>query len=93
MKPTLLLASTHIDFDAENNNADPKFKVADHVRISKYQNIFGKISLPLGQRKFCYQNNKKNVPWAYIVEDVNIEEITGTFFEQKLKQRVYRRIL
>ena len=26
----------------EDNDKDPKFKVGDHVRISKYKNIFAK---------------------------------------------------
>ena len=33
---------SYIDFDAENNNKDPKFKFAGHVIISKYKNIFAK---------------------------------------------------
>ena len=28
------------------NNKDPKFKVGDHVRISKYKNIFAKRYSP-----------------------------------------------
>ena len=32
----------YIDFKNENNNEDPKFKVGDNVRISKYENIFAK---------------------------------------------------
>ena len=27
----------------EVNNKDPKFKVGDHVRISKYKSIFAKL--------------------------------------------------
>ena len=30
----------------ESNNEDPKFVVSDHVRISKYKNIFIKYSIP-----------------------------------------------
>ena len=33
---------TYIDFKKEVNDKDPKFKVGDHVRISKYKNIFAK---------------------------------------------------
>ena len=33
---------TYIDFCKEVNNKDPKFQVGDHVRISKYKNIFAK---------------------------------------------------
>ena len=29
-------SSTYIDFGIENKDKDPKFKVSDHVRISKY---------------------------------------------------------
>ena len=28
---------TYIDFGIENNEKDPKFKVGDHVRVSKYK--------------------------------------------------------
>ena len=30
----------------ENNEKDPEFKIGDHVRISKYKNIFGKGYTP-----------------------------------------------
>ena len=32
--------SAHIDFDVENNEKDPRFKVGDHMRISKCKNIY-----------------------------------------------------
>ena len=40
MKPINVQPSKYIDFNIENENKDPKFKVGDHVRISKYMNIF-----------------------------------------------------
>ena len=36
----------YIDFKKEINNKDPKFKVGDHVRISKYKNTFAKRYIP-----------------------------------------------
>ena len=42
MKPVDVKNNTYIDFKIEINNKDPKFKVGDHVRISKYKNIFTK---------------------------------------------------
>ena len=33
---------TYIDFKKDVNDKDPKFKVGDHVIISKYKNIFTK---------------------------------------------------
>ena len=35
-------SSTYIDFNAEKNDKDPKCKVGNHIRISKYKNIIGK---------------------------------------------------
>ena len=42
MKPVNVKDNTYIDFKKEVNDKDPKFKVVDHVRISKYKNIFAK---------------------------------------------------
>ena len=42
MKPLDVRSNTYIDFDKRNNKEDPEYKVGDHVRISKYKNIFAK---------------------------------------------------
>ena len=42
MKHADVKSSMHIDFDIENNEKGHKFEVGDHVRISKYKNIFAK---------------------------------------------------
>ena len=44
MKPIDVKDNRYIDFGKEVNDNDPKFKVGDHVRISKYKNIFAKDS-------------------------------------------------
>ena len=46
MKPVDVESTTYIDFNKENNKQGPKFKVSDHVRISKYKNIFAKGYVP-----------------------------------------------
>ena len=40
MEPTEFKDNTYIDFGKEVNDNDPKFKVGDNVRTSKYKNIF-----------------------------------------------------
>ena len=40
MKPIQVKDNTYINFGKESNDKDPKFKVANDVRISKYKNIF-----------------------------------------------------
>ena len=37
MKPVNVKSSKYIDFVKENNDKDPKFKVDDHVRPSRYK--------------------------------------------------------
>ena len=46
MKPVAVKSNTYIDFRLENIVKDPKFKVADHLRISKYKSIFVKCYTP-----------------------------------------------
>ena len=46
MKPVNVKVNTCIDFEKEVNERDLKFKVGDHVRISKYKNIFAKGYTP-----------------------------------------------
>ena len=42
MKPIEVKDNTYINIGREVHEKDPKFKVGDHVRISKYKNIFAK---------------------------------------------------
>ena len=46
MKPVDVKDNTFIDFKIEVNDKDSKYKVGDHVRISKYKNIFAKVYTP-----------------------------------------------
>ena len=42
MKPVDVEDNAYIDFEKEVDDKDPKFKVGDYVRISKYKNNFAK---------------------------------------------------
>ena len=43
------------EYNEESNKKDPKFKIGDHVRISKYKNIFAiGYAQILARRSFCY---------------------------------------
>ena len=46
MKSIDVKDNTYINTDKEVNDKDPKFKVGDHVRISKHKNIFAKGYTP-----------------------------------------------
>ena len=94
MKPIDVKDNTYIDFGKEVNDNDPKFKVGYHVRISKYENIFAKSYTPNWSEEFFVIKEIKNtVPWTYVINDLNGEEIIGTFYEkelQKIDQQEFR---
>ena len=87
MKPIGVKDNTHIDFCKENNDKDPKFQVGDHVRISKYKNIFAKgCTLNCSEEVFAISKTKNTAPWTYAINDLNGEEIIGTFYEKELQK-------
>ena len=46
MKPVDVMDNTYINFFKKINDKDPKFKVGDYVKMSKYKNIFAKGYMP-----------------------------------------------
>ena len=85
MNSTDVKISIYIDLDVENNDKDPKFKVEDHVRISKHKNIFG-YSPRWPEEVFVIKKVQNTVPWTYVISDLNGEEIVGMFYEKELQK-------
>ena len=56
IKPKDLSDSVLVEYVGETNKKDPKFKIRDHVRISKYKNIFSKGYLPDWSEEFFVIN-------------------------------------
>ena len=84
MKPVDVTDNTYIDFKKEVNDKNPKFKVGDYVRTSKYENIFAKVYTPNWPEEIVVINKIKNtVPWTYVINDFNGEEIIGIFYEKE----------
>ena len=94
MKPVDVRDNTYINFKKQSNDKNPKFKVGDHVIISKYKNIFAKGYMPnWSEEIFIIKRIKNSVPWTYVINDLNGEEIVGTFYENELQgtsQKEYR---
>ena len=87
MKPIDVKDNTYINTSKEINNKDPKFKVGARVRISKYKNIFAKGYMPSwSEEVFFIKKVKNTVPWTYVINDLNGEEIIGTFYEKELQK-------
>ena len=66
---------------------DPKLKIVDIVRISKYENILSKDYSPsCSEEAFVIKTVKNTVPWTYVINDLNGEELAGTFCKKELQK-------
>ena len=74
MKPVDVTFDFYAEYNVDSYEKDPKFKAGDHVRISKYKNIFPK--------------GYSTVPWTYVVNDLKGEETVGSFLKKNCKRLV-----
>ena len=87
MKPKNVQDNSFTEYNEESNEKDPKFKVGDHVRISKFKNVFVKGYTPnWSEENFIVIKIKNTVPWTYVTSDLNGEEIVGSFYEKELQK-------
>ena len=86
MKPVDVKDSTYIDFKKEINDKDPKFKIGDYVRISKYKNIFDKEYMPNSSEEiFVVSKIKNSVSWTYVISDLNVKKLLAHFMKNNYK--------
>ena len=87
MKPKNVTDNSFVEYNKESNQKDPKFEIGDHVRISKYKNIFAKgCRLNWSEEIFVVKKIKNTVPWTYEISDLNGENIVGSFYEKELQK-------
>ena len=86
MKPIDVTSDAYAECNEDLNKKDPKFKVGDHVRISKHKTIFAKRYAPNWSEETIASKIKNTVPWTYVISDMNDEEIIGTFYEKELQK-------
>ena len=75
-----------ISENVDSNEKYPKFKVGDHVRISKHKNIFAIGYTPnWSEKAFAISKPKKTGPCIYVINDLNGEETVGNFYDKELQ--------
>ena len=85
---------SYAEYMKDLNKKDLKFRVGDHVRISKYINIFAKgYTQNWLEEVFFVSEIKNTVPWTYVVSDLKDEEITGSFYEKELQKTLLKKNL
>ena len=87
IKPSEVTSDSYAEYNEDFNIKYRKFKVGDHVRISKYKNVFGKgCAANWSEEGFVVRKINNSVPWNYVVSDLNGEDITGGFYEKELQR-------
>ena len=65
MKPIDVTSDSYAEYNEDSNEKDPKFKVVDHIKISKYKNIFAKkYTHNWSEEVFVVSKLKNTVPWT-----------------------------
>ena len=87
MKPIHNTSGSYAEYNEDSNENKPKFKVGDHVRISKYKNIFAKEYIPnWSEEVFIINKIKNTVPWTYAISDLNGEPIAVVVYGKELQK-------
>ena len=75
------------------NDQDPKFKIGDIVRISKYKNICAKCYFPNWSKEvFLIKKVRNTVPWTYVTSDLKGKEIVGTFYGKRIAKNKSKQV-
>ena len=87
MKPIDVTDDSFAEHNEESNKRNPKLKVGDHVRIFKYKNIFARGYAPnRSEEIFVIKKVINTVPWTYVINGLNNEEIIGSFYEKRIAE-------
>ena len=83
IKPINVTSDSYAEYNENFNKKYPKFKVGDHVRTSQYKNIFAKGYTPnWSEEDFVVNKIKNTVPWTCVINDLNGDLITESFYEK-----------
>ena len=85
MNPIDVKSDSYAKHSVDSNDENHKFKIDNHVRISKYKNIFTNGYAPNWSGEvFVISKMKITVPWTYFIDDLNGEKVVWTFYEKEL---------
>ena len=87
MNPVDVTFDPYAEYKEDSNEKDSKCKVGNHVRISKYKNIFAKgYTQNWLEDVFVVSKIKDKVPWTYVINNLNGQQITEIFYEKEVQK-------
>ena len=86
-KPINVTSDSYLEQSEYSNKKEPRFRVGDRVRISKYKKIFAnEYSQNWSEEVFVVSKIKNTVPWTYTISDLNGEPIARSFYEKEFQK-------
>ena len=86
MKSFDVMSGTCIEFCAENNKKDPKFKFGNHERVSNYKNIFAKGYTANRSEEIFVIKKLKKIYHGHVLLVIG-KEIVKNFYEKNCKKQ------
>ena len=87
VNPVDVTFDPYAEYKEDSNEKDSKCKVGNHVRISKYKNIFAKgYTQNWLEDVFVVSKIKDKVPWTYVINNLNGQQITEIFYEKEVQK-------
>ena len=94
MKPIDVTSDSYAEYNEDSNVIKPKFKIGDHVRISKYKNIFAnRYTQNWSEEVFVVSRIKNTVLQTYVISDLNGKPIAGSFYEKLFMKKLVKKNL
>ena len=89
MKSIGVKPDSYAECNVDSNEKDSRFKVGDHVRISKCKNI---LAPNCSEEVFVISKSKNAVSWTYVIHDLNGEKNVGTFYEKECTRLIKKNL-
>ena len=87
MKPVDVKSSTYIDFNKKSSKEDSEYKVGDHLKISKYNNIFAKGYVQnWSEEGFLIKKVRTNVPLKMLLVILKVNKLLERFTKKNCKK-------
>ena len=93
MKPADVKDYTYIDFNKEVNDKDPKFKIGDYARTSKYKNIVLNDILQIGLKKSLRLKRLKILFHGHmLLEILLMKKLLEHFMKKNCKKQIKKNL-
>ena len=84
MKTIDVTDDSYAKYNEDFNKKDPKLVIM--LEFQNIKTVSLKDQLQIGRKSFVVSGIKNIVPWTYVINVLNSEEITGSFYEKELQK-------